>query len=221
MPAHSFETIDTYINDLFVAKDPILDDVEQAMQKAGLPDIQVSPGQGKFLYLMAKLVQARRILEIGTLGGYSAIWLARALPGDGKMITMESDVHHASVATENISRAGLAEKVEIMTGPALEQLAVLKSQNSAPFDLVFLDADKVNYVNYLDWALKLSRPGTLLLADNVVREGAVLTPDPSDISAVGAANFNQFLAADDRLESLVLQQVGIKGHDGIAIAIVK
>jgi len=188
------------------------------MDVARLPPIQISPGQGKLLYLLAKIHGAKRILEIGTLGGYSTIWLARALGSHGRVVTLESDPHHAAVAQANFRLAGLSDQIEIITGPALATLPDLQKRADPPFDLVFLDADKLNYTNYLDGALKLVRPGGLIIADNVIREGAVLDPATTDESAIGAARFNAALAAHPRLEAIVLQQVGIKGHDGLAIA---
>lgn len=216
-----FETIDRYIDDLFVPPDPVLDDALRAAEAAGLPDIQISPGQGKLLYLLAKLCGARRILEVGTLAGYSTIWLGRALPEDGRLITLEFDPAHADVARGNLARAGLDGRTEVLTGPALETLPVLHERREAPFDMVFLDADKANYTAYLGWSLRLLRPGGLILADNVIRGGAVLDPDPADESALGARAFNAALAAEPRVEAIAFQQIGAKGHDGLAMAIVK
>ena len=216
-----FVTLDGYIDGLFAPEDPVLTAAVADAEAAGLPPIQVSAGQGKFLYLLAKLVGARRILEVGTLGGYSAIWLARALPADGRMVTLELEQRHADVASGNLKRAGLADKVEIIVGSALDSLPALADRGAAPFDLVFLDADKVNYPAYFAQIMRMVRPGALLLADNVIRAGTVLSPRPEDPSAGAARAFNAMLAADERLESVVLQQVGVKGHDGIAVARVR
>jgi len=216
-----FVTLDGYIDGLFAPEDPALTAALADADAAGLPDIQVSPGQGKFLYLLAKLAGARRILEIGTLGGYSTIWLARALPEGGRMVTLELERRHADVAAANVERAGLADKVEIIVGPAIETLPALAARSQVPFDLIFLDADKVNYPAYFREIMKMVRPGALVLADNVIRAGTVLNPQPHDPSAGAARDFNAMIAADPRLESIVLQQVGVKGHDGLAISRVK
>ncbi|NNG05035.1 MAG: O-methyltransferase [Inquilinus sp.] len=219
MGDHKFESVERYIDDLFVPADPALD-AALAAQSAGLPDIQVSAGQGKLLYLLARLCGARRILEIGTLAGYSAIWLGRALRVDGRLITLEVNAEHAAMARTNLDRAGLGGRVEVLVGTALETLPRLAAGVDAPFDLVFLDADKTGYVAYLDWALELTRPGGLILADNVVRGGTVLDAG-ADAAAQGARAFNAALAADPRVEAIVVQQVGSKGHDGLAIARMK
>jgi predicted O-methyltransferase YrrM len=216
-----FVAVDHYIDGLFVPPDPVLEAALAAAVEAGLPTIQVSPAQGKLLYLLARLSGARRILELGTLGGYSTIWLGRALPADGRLISLELDPRHAEVARANLARAGLADRVEVRVGPALESLAQLAERDEGPFDLIFIDADKANYPAYLEWALRLARPGCLLLADNVVRRGRVLAPDADDALAQGVRAFNAALAADPRVEAVVLQQVGVKGHDGLALALVK
>jgi predicted O-methyltransferase YrrM len=215
-----FTILDRYIDDLFAPEDEALTLARKEARKAGLPEIQVSSGQGKFIYLLAKVVGARRILELGTLGGYSAIWLARALPEDGLLVTLEIENKYADVAASNLARAGLSNKVEIVVGPALDTLPKVTDRR-APFDFVFLDADKMNYPNYFPLIMRSVRPGALILADNVIRKGAVLDPKPDDLSAGGARAFNAMIAADPRLEAVVLQQVGIKGHDGLAIARVK
>jgi len=216
-----FNRVDRYIDTLFVADDAALRSALEASRAAGLPDIQVSAGQGKFLYLLAKMTGARRILELGTLGGYSTIWLARALPPDGALVTLEYEPRHAAVARENLARAGVADKVEVVIGLAVATLPGVIERAVAPFDLVFLDADKVNYSNYLKLILGAVRSGSIILADNVVRGGAVLGSAPADHSAAAARDFNAQLAADDRLEAVILQQVGVKGHDGLAIARVR
>jgi predicted O-methyltransferase YrrM len=216
-----FNRVDRYIDALFIADDPPLTSALEASRAAGLPDIQVSAGQGKFLYLLAKMTGARRILELGTLGGYSTIWLARALPPDGALVTLEYEPRHAAVARGNLARAGVADKVEVVVGPALSTLPGVIERAAAPFDLVFLDADKVNYSNYLRLIMGAVRSGSVILADNVVRGGAVAEATPGDPSAAAARDFNALLAGDDRLEAVILQQVGIKGHDGLAIARVR
>jgi len=215
-----FESVERYIDDLFAPGDAALDAALQSMKDAGLPEIQVAPGHGQFLYLLAKTCGAERILEIGTLGGYSTIWLARALPETGRLITLERDPAYAEVARANIERAGLSDRVEIRVGAALDSLAELadEEENARPFDVVFLDADKVNNVKYLRWAQARTRPGSLILADNVIRRGTVLEPGADDASARGAAEFNAALAADPTIEAIILQQVGSKGHDGLAVA---
>lgn len=216
-----FTKVDHYIDSLFVPDDSILADVLQSTRNADMPQIQVSASQGKFLYLFAKLIGAKRILELGTLAGYSSIWMARALPSDGRLLTLEYSEKHAEVARGNLQRAGLDDRVEVIVGPALETLPQLAARGEAPFDMVFIDADKNNYPAYLDLVVKLSRPGGLILADNVVRAGSVLAPDKGDEAARGARIFNEKLADDPRLEAVVMQLVGEKGHDGLAIARVK
>ena len=216
-----FTAVDRYIDSLFAAEDDALKAAIAGAQEAGLPPIQVSAGQGKLLYLLVKLVGARRILELGTLAGYSTIWLARALPDDGRLTTLEYDPRHATVAAANLTRAWLLDKVEIVVGAALETLPGVVDRADAPFDLVFLDADKVNYPNYLPHIMRGLRSGSLILADNIIRKGTVLSPPADDPSAAAARRFNAMIAADDRLEAIVLQQVGVKGHDGLAIARVK
>ncbi len=216
-----FTNTDYYIAELFAPKDEALEFSLQSARAAGLPEIQVSASQGKFIYLLAKIVGARRILEIGTLGGYSTIWLARALPEDGRMVTLEIDASHAEVARSNIARAGLSEKVEIIMGAALQTLPKVCDEAAEPFDMVFLDADKENYLNYFPHIMRAVHSGSLILADNVIRKGAILDPEHSDPSVAAARSYNAMIAADKRLEAIVLQQVGVKGHDGLAIARVK
>ncbi len=211
-----FEAVDDYIHGLFVEADPVLDDILARSADAGLPDIQVSPGQGKLLYLLTKMIGASRVLEIGTLGGYSTVWLGRAMSG-GELVTIEFDDAHAAFARETLDQAGLKPESQVLTGRALDILPALEP----PFDVVFLDANKDSYPAYLRHAVRLTRPGGLIIADNVVRDGAVLAPEGVDPQAVGAAAFNQALAEHPALEAIILQQVGMKGHDGLAIARVK
>ena len=212
--------VDQYLTETLIANDPILESAQAANAAANLPPIDVTPAQGKFLHLLALLQGASRILEIGTLGGYSTIWLARALPPDGHLITMEFDPKHAAVAKSNITNAGLSNLVEIRIGAALDSLAQLATESPAPFDLIFIDADKDNYPNYLPWALKFSRPGTLILADNVVRDGAILDPNHPDPRVQGTRDFLNLVAAEPRLSATALQTVGSKGYDGFAMAVV-
>ncbi len=212
-----FQTIDAYIDGLFVSDDAVLERAIERAQAAGLPEHHVSPGQAKLIYLMAKMIGARRVLEIGTLGGYSMIWLARALPEDGELISLELNPVHVKVARETLADAGLEGKCSVIEGKALDSIRQLES----PFDLVFIDANKDSYPAYLQHAVRLLRPGGLILADNVVREGKVMEPSGMDPSAIGAAAFNQALAGHPKLEAIILQQVGRKGHDGMAIARVK
>ena len=213
--------VDTYIAQNLIPSDPILEETLEANAEAGLPSIDVSPTQGKFLYLLAKIKGASRILEIGTLGGYSTIWLARALPSGGSLITLEVDPKHAEVAAKNIARAGLTSRVEQRVGPALDTLAQLQAEHTPPFDLIFIDADKPNNPNYLDWALRFSHLGTITITDNVIREGTILNPDDPDPAVQGTRSLFEKLGAEPRLEATALQTVGSKKHDGFAIAIVK
>lgn len=213
-----WESVDDYIDELLVPPDAVLSEALRASEKAGLPDISVTPAQGKLLHLLAKIQSARKILEIGTLGGYSTIWLARALPADGKLITLESEPKHAEVAKSNIERAGLSNLVDVRLGPALETLPSLASEGH--FDFIFIDADKPSYPEYFKWAMKLSRRGTQIIADNVVRQGAVADPDSSDERVQGVRKFNQLLAAEPRISATIIQTVGGKGYDGFALGFV-
>ena len=189
--------------------------------RPGLPTIQVSATQGKLLHVIARSMGARRILEIGTLAGYSAIWLARALPPDGRLITIELDPKHAEVARANIARAGLGDRVDIRVGRAIDVLPRLAAEGAGPFDLTFIDADKVGYTDYLDWAIRLSRPGSLIVADNVIRDGAVTESNTGDDMVDGIRRFNAALAADGRVTATAVQTVGSKGYDGFTAAVCK
>jgi len=211
--------VDRYVADLLVGPDPALDAALEASAAAGLPSIEVSPSQGKLLYLLARAQGAREILELGTLGAYSTIWLGRALPPDGRLITLEANQRYANVARANIARAGLADRVEVRIGRALETLPRLAAEGRGPFDLIFIDADKASNEQYFGWALELSRPGSLIVADNVVRFGAVVGAS-DDPSVRGARGFLQLLAAEPRVSATVIQTVGEKGHDGFALALV-
>ncbi len=212
--------VDRYLTDLFVPPDPALEAALQSSAAAGLPPIQVSPNQGKLLLLLAQVQAAENILEIGTLGGYSTVWLARALPDNGRLITLELDEKFAAIARANIARAGLADVVELRLGRALETLPQLAAEGRGPFDLIFIDADKATYPDYFKWALKLSRRGSLIIADNIVRKGAVADATSSDPNVQGVRRFNELLAAEPRVSATAIQTVGSKGYDGFAIALV-
>jgi predicted O-methyltransferase YrrM len=220
MSQKQWTAVDRYFTETLVPSDSVLDDALRANAKAGLPSIDVAPNQGKFLQLLVQLRGARRILEIGTLGGYSSIWMARALPADGCLTTLEFSPKHAEVARANIAHAGLEKLVEIRIGPALESLAKMEKEGTEPFDLIFIDADKPNNPNYLPWALKFSRPGTLLIGDNIVREGEVADASSADPNVQGQRRFLEMMAADPRLSATALQTVGSKGYDGFAMALV-
>jgi predicted O-methyltransferase YrrM len=211
-----WRAVDDFITGMLVGPDPALDAALAANRAAGLPPIDVSPAQGKLLHLLARAIGARRVLEIGTLGGYSTIWLGRALAPDGRVVTLEREPRHAAVAADNLARAGLAEQVDIVVGPALETLPDL----DGPFDLVFVDADKPSNAAYLAQALRLSRPGALIVVDNVVRDGRVADPTDDDPAVVGSRRLTEALAAEPRLSATELQTVGSKGYDGFALALV-
>ncbi len=214
-------SVDRYITDMLIPADPALEAALTASTEGGLPPIAVAPNQGKWLMILAQAIGARFILEMGSLGGYSTIWLARALPSDGRLITLEFDPKHAEVARANIARAGLADKVELRLGKALDTLPELALEGLGPFDLIFIDADKGNYPGYIEWALKLSRPGTLIIGDNVVRDGKVLDAADPDPSVQGVRRMNEIIAAEPRLSATAIQTVGSKGYDGFMIAIVR
>ncbi len=216
----AWSAVDAYVADLFGLQGDALESTLTRSREAGLPTIEVSPAQGAFLGILARATGARRVLEIGTLGGYSTIFLARELPADGRTVTLERDPKHAAVARENLAAAGLADRVEVLEGPALETLARLRSEGVDPFDLVFLDAEKPEYPDYLAAVLPLCRPGTLIVADNVVRRGAVVDASDPDARVLGARRFLEAVAGDPRLHGTVLQTVGRKGHDGMAVVVV-
>ncbi len=220
MPQKTWTDVDRYIADLLVPSDPALTAALDASEAAGLPAINVAPNQGKFLHLLARLQNARNILEIGTLGGYSTIWLARALPQDGRLITLEYDPKHAAIAQTNIDRAGLSHIVEIRIGAAQQTLPILEAEKRDPFDLIFIDADKQNNANYFAWALKLARRGSLVIVDNVVRNGAVIDARNTDVNVQGVRRFYEMLSTESRVTATALQTVGSKGYDGFAIALV-
>lgn len=212
--------VDQYFGDLLIPADPALEAAIAANREAGLPPIDVTPLQGKFLAQLVRISGARRVLELGTLGGYSTIWLARALPSGGQVTSLELAPHHAEVARANLLNAGVLGRVDLRVGPALDTLMTLVAANAAPFDLIFIDADKSGYPEYLNCSLKLSRPGTVIVADNVVRDGKVIDPESADPNIQGVRRFTDLLAAEPRLSATVLQTVGSKGYDGFAIAIV-
>ena len=220
MDQEQWTAVDRYITDALVPPDPALEAAMKANAAAGLPLIDVSPNQGKLLYLLARMMGARKILEIGTLGGYSTIWLARALPADGRLVTLELESKHAQVAQANLDRAGQSGLVEIRVGPAVDLLAQLQKEGAAPFDLIFIDADKENIPAYLAWSLKLARLGSVILIDNVVREGAIIDPENKDPAVRGVRDMFAMLAAEPRLAATAIQTVGSKGYDGLAVALV-
>jgi predicted O-methyltransferase YrrM len=220
MTQQLWTSVDAYYTDALVKPDEALDAALRDSDAAGLPPINVTPNQGKLLNLMARMCGARSILEIGTLGGYSTIWLARALPPDGRLITLEANPMHVDVARANIARAGFTGVVEIRVGRAIDTLPQLEAERAGPFDMVFIDADKPGNPDYLAWSLRLSRPGTLIIADNVVRGGDVLDAASADASVRGIRRFNELLAAEPRVSATAIQTVGSKGHDGFALALV-
>ncbi len=219
MDQDRWNAVEAYINARLVADD-VLDGVLAANAAGGLPAIDVSPSPGKLLHLIARMMGARRVLEIGTLGGYSTIWLARALPQDGTVVTLEAEPAHAEVARANFARARVADRIDLRLGAALDSLAALAAEGAEPFDLVFIDADKPNNPHYLAWALRLARPGTVIIGDNVVREGEVLDAASRDPSVEGVRRFFDMLSAEPRLSATAIQTVGSKGWDGLSFAIV-
>jgi predicted O-methyltransferase YrrM len=220
MPQERWSAVDSYIGENLVPADPVLEAALRASADAGLPPISVSPSQGKLLHLLARAQGARTILEIGTLGGYSAIWLARALPSGGRLITLEAEPRHAEVARANLARAGLADVAEVRVGPAQDTLPKLHAAGDGPFDLIFIDADKPGYPDYLPWSVRLSRPGSMIIADNVVRDGAVADSASTDANVQGVRRFIEMLAAEPRVSATAIQTVGSKGYDGFTLALV-
>ncbi len=217
-----FARVDAHIAGLFATDDDALSAALRDMETHALPAINVSAVQGKFLYTMAKLAGVRRVLEIGTLGGYSAIWMARALPADGELLTLEIDAKHADVARQNLARAKIAARVDVRVGRALDLLPQLAADHSAPFDLIFIDAHKPPYLEYFQWALRMSRPGTLIVADNVIRSGRVVDDAAaSDEAVVGVKRLSAFAATYPGIDATIIQTVGPKGHDGMLLAVVK
>ncbi|MEU8524738.1 MULTISPECIES: O-methyltransferase [Streptomyces] len=218
MTQEQWTTVDRYFTDLLAPADEALTAALADSAAAGLPAINVAPNQGKLLHLLAVAQGARNILEIGTLGGYSTIWLARALPVDGRLVTLEYNPAHADVARANIARAGLDKVVEVRTGAALDTLPQLETEGAGPFDLTFIDADKVNNPHYVSWALKLSRPGSLIVVDNVVRGGKIATEHPDDAAVTGTREMFELVSREPRLDATAFQTVGVKGYDGMLLA---
>jgi predicted O-methyltransferase YrrM len=216
--SETWTAVDEYYGQLFNASDPVLEKVLADCEAAGLPAIQVSPLQGRMLMLLVQAIGARRVLEIGTLGGYSTIWLARGLPRDGSLVSLEAEPRHAEVAKSNIAQAGFGEMVEVKLAPAADSLAAMAQEGVRPFDLVFIDADKASYPAYLEWALKLTWAGSLIIADNMVRGGKVVEADSEDEAVKGVRQFNEMLAKTGRLSATAIQTVGSKGYDGFVLA---
>jgi len=220
MNQQTWTAVDNYISSFLASHDDALDGALKASAKEGLPEIQVSPAQGKLLHVLARLISARNILEIGTLGGYSTIWMARALDPGGRILTLEFSPKHADVARANFARAGLGKVIEIRVGPALETLPKIAAEGHEPYDLIFIDANKSQMPEYFDWALKLSRPGSIILADNVIRDGKVIDANSPDPDIQGVRRFNERLGSESRVSATEIQTVGSKGYDGFALAVV-
>jgi predicted O-methyltransferase YrrM len=221
MSQETWSAVDNFFSNHLIPSDPTLEAALRASDTAGLPHIHVAPNQGKLLQLLAQMQGAQKILEIGTLGGYSTIWLARALPEGGRLVTLEADPEHATVAKANLARAGLAHVVDVRLGNALSTLPQLVQEGIGPFDFIFIDADKPGYPKYLEWSLKLSRPGTVIVGDNVVRNGAVSDPTSTNQDVVGVRRFIDLMSGNPRLSATAIQTVGSKGYDGFSLAIVK
>lgn len=219
-PKDIWTEVDRYFSAALIKPDRKLDAALKANRKAELPAIDVTPLQGRFLDLLVRATSARRVLEIGTLGGYSTLWLARAIPDNGLVVTLELEPKHASIAQRNIEKAGLSRRVDLRIGSAAESLAALVAGSADPFDFIFIDADKAGYPDYLKWSMKLSHPGTVIVADNVVRDGKVIDPKNPDPNIQGVRRFTRLIAREPRLSTTVLQTVGSKGYDGFAIAVV-
>jgi len=220
MSQELWTSVDNYLGEVLVRQDRHLDNAVAASDAAGLPSIQVSPPQGKLLEILIEMMAAKNILEVGTLGGYSTIWMARSLPADGRLVTIEIDPKHAHVAQENFNRAGLAEKIELRTGNAREILPAMIDEGAGPFDFVFIDADKASNPDYFGWALEMSRPGTVIIVDNVIRDGKIVDAESEDASVKGVRRLNEVMAGNARISVTALQTVGIKGYDGFSVAIV-
>lgn len=221
MKQETWSAVDAYFSEKLIATDIALELALCDSDAAGLPQHNVAPNQGKLLQLLAEMQGARKILEIGTLGGYSTIWLAHALPDDGCLVTLEANPQHAAVAATNIDRAGLGRKIDLRIGKAIETLPLLEKEGVGPFDFIFIDADKPSNPAYLEWCIKLSRPGTVIIGDNVVRNGAVTDPSSSDRNVIGVRSFFDLMAMYPRLSATAIQTVGSKGYDGFSLAIVK
>lgn len=215
-----FGKVDQYISNLLAPEDQVLKDTIKSLDEEGFPQISVTANLGKFLQVMVILANAKKILELGTLAGYSTIWLARALPADGKLITLEIEQRHSDLAKKNIEKAGLSDKVDFRVGKAIEILPQLIENGEGPFDLIFIDADKPPYAEYFEYALSLSRPGTVIICDNVIREGKILDENTSDEKVKGVQRFNKLLQSNKKVTATIIQTVGVKEHDGMAIAVV-
>jgi predicted O-methyltransferase YrrM len=220
MDQQMFEKVDRYISQLLAPEDEVLQQTIKSLDEAEMPQISITANQGKFLQVIALMCNAKKILELGTLGGYSTIWMARALPHDGKIVTVEFDPHHASIARKNIENAGLLEKVDLRVGKASEVMVQLKESGETNFDLIFIDADKPPYKEYFEAALDLARPGAVIICDNVIREGKVLDENSSDDRVTGVRRLNQMLSENKKVTATILQTVGAKEYDGMAIAFV-
>jgi predicted O-methyltransferase YrrM len=218
--AARWSEVDRYVGERLIGEDDALEAALRASAEAGLPPIAVSPPQGKLLHLLARSIGARRALEIGTLGGYSTIWLGRALGEDGRLVTLEADARFAELAEANLARAGLGANVEVRVGPALQSLPVLAAEQPEPFDLVFIDADKIHTPNYYEWALRLTHHGSLIVADNVVRDGAIVDFEGDDPGGLGARRLHELLASEPRVSATTIQTVGLKGYDGFTLILV-
>ena len=221
MDQATWTAVDEYLTEKLIGIDASLEAALLANAEAQLPAFDVAPNQGKLLNLLVRMCSAKRVLEIGTLGGYSTIWLARAVPEDGVVVTLESESKHAEVAARNLKQANLERKVDIRLGPALNTLEQLASEGGPPFDFIFIDADKPNNPSYLEWSLKLSRPGTVIVGDNVIRDGAIVDPNNGDARVRGVRKFFDDIAGDRRLTATAVQTVGSKGYDGFALALVE
>lgn len=220
MSEQTWKAVDDYFNAALIPADPALDAARRLSEAEGLPDIAVAPNQGRLLNLIARIHGARRVLEVGTLGGYSTIWMARALPEDGLLISLEIDPHHAEVARANLKTAGVEDRVQVRVGPAVNSLAALAEEKPEPFDLVFIDADKESNADYLAWAVRFSRPGTVIVVDNVVRGGAVIDPNSPNSQVQGVRRLVDAITAEPRLDATAIQTTGVKGYDGLIFAIV-
>jgi caffeoyl-CoA O-methyltransferase len=221
MDRQIFEQVDKYISNLLVPPDHDLEATVLFNETSGIPKWEISPNQGKLLQIFARMCNAKRILEIGTLGAYSTIWLAKALPADGRLISIEVNPEFAAVSRQNICRAGLESIVDIINGKAADILTQMITDDIEPFDMIFIDADKPPYAEYLQWSLQLSRPGTVIIADNVIRDGKVLDEHSTDVAVMGVQRFNKLLAVTPGIDATIIQSIGAKDHDGMAIIVVK
>lgn len=221
MSQELWTSVDAYLGDVLVRQDKHLDDAVAASDAAGLPSIQVSPPQGKLLEILILMMKAKNILEVGTLGGYSTIWMARSLPPDGRVVTLEIDPKHAEVAQENFKRAGLAKKIELRVGNARDIMPAMIDEGMGPFDFVFIDADKASNPDYFGWALRMSRPGTVIIVDNVIRDGHIIESDSEDASVQGVRRLNELMSNSAGINVTALQTVGVKGYDGFSVALVQ